>query len=285
MKRFNQFIYAAVALVILGAGCRKEDELNTNGLEQLGGDRWPSTEVDKWIQDTLTTPYNIAVTYRWNAFELDLDKTLVPPDIEKVVPMMRIVKKGWIDVYRDEISDNFIKLFCPKQYSLVGSVAYNTNGTVKLGEAESGRKVTLYRVNQLNTKDSVFVKRVLKTIQHEFVHILQQNVVPPVEYGTITPSGYTSDWAAVSDVNARAAGFITPYAMAEPREDMAEMIAIMLTEGEGGYEKIVTAQTATTQALFRKKEQAIVNYLKQNFNINLYSLRNRARLHLLQILN
>lgn len=285
MKRFNQIIAAAWVLVLLGAGCRKEDALNTNGLEQLGGDRWPATEVDKWIQDTLTTPYNISVTYRWNAFELDLDKTLVPPDIEKVVPMMRIVKKGWIDVYKDEISDNFIKLFCPKQYSLVGSVAYNTNGTVKLGEAESGRKVTIYRVNQLNVKDSVFVKRVLKTIQHEFVHILQQTVVPPVEYGTITPSGYTSDWASVTEANARAAGFITPYAMAEPREDMAEMIAIMLTEGEGGYEKIVTAQTAATQALFRKKEQAIVNYLKQNFNINLYSLRNRARLHLLQILN
>lgn len=286
MKRFIKyttyfFIVSALGLLLLTSCNKNNDNLNID-IVGLGGDTWPQDSIDKWLRDTLTKPYNIDVKYRWDAFELDLDKTLVPPSLDKIVPMMRIVKYGWIDSYEEEAGSDFIKTFCPKQYELVGSVAYNTNGTVTLGEAEAGRKVILYRVNQLNIKDTVFVKRVLKTIQHEFGHILHQNILYSAEYPTITP-GYTTTWNTVSDANARAAGFITPYAMSGPDEDFVEMIAVMLTEGKANYDAIVNAQAATPKAALRSKELIVVNYFKQNYNIDFYSLQTRCRAKLAAI--
>lgn len=282
IKRTLSFLLTTGFCLLLLCSCSKNNDNLDIDIVGLGGDTWPKDSIDNWIRDTLTKPYNIDVKYRWDAFELDLDKTLVPPSIDKVVPMMRIVKYGWIDSYQEEAGAEFIKTFCPKQYELVGSLAYNTNGTVTLGEAEAGRKVILYRVNQLNLKDTVFVKRVLKTIQHEFGHILHQNILYSADYPTITP-GYTSSWNTVTDAIARAAGFITPYAMAGPDEDFVEMISIMLTEGKAGYEAIVAAQTATAQALLRTKELIVVNYFKQNYNIDFYSLQTRCRAKLARI--
>lgn len=282
IKRTLSFLLTTGLCLLLFSSCSKNNDNLDIDIVGLGGDTWPKDSIDNWIRDTLTKPYNIDVKYRWDVFELDLDKTLVPPSLDKVVPMMRIVKYGWIDSYQEEAGADFIKTFCPKQYELVGSLAYNTNGTVTLGEAEAGRKVILYRVNQLNLKDTVFVKRVLKTIQHEFGHILHQNILYSADYPTITP-GYTSSWNTVTDATARAAGFITPYSMAGPDEDFVEMISIMLTEGKAGYEAIVAAQNVTAQALLRTKELIVVNYFKQNYNIDFYSLQTRCRAKLARI--
>ena len=82
--------------------------------------------------DSLTVPYNIAVKYRWDPWELSLDKTLTPPDEAKIIPAMSAIKRVWIDPYNAETgSDLFIKKYSPKQFKLVGSVEYNYNGTVR----------------------------------------------------------------------------------------------------------------------------------------------------------
>jgi substrate import-associated zinc metallohydrolase lipoprotein len=282
MKKKLQYRLVFLSLIMLLAACKKSETLDVD-IVGLGGETWQPTAIDKWIRDSMTTSYNIDVKYRWDAFELAMDRTLVPPLQDNVVPMMRIVKYGWIDAYEQLAGSTFIKTLCPKQYCLVGSVAYNPDGTVTLGEAEAGRKVTLYRVNQLKAKDTVFVKRVLKTIQHEFGHILQHSFPTPVEFTLVTPAGYTTDWKEVTEAEARAAGFITPYAMSEPEEDFAETIAVMLTEGKGGYETMIKGQTSATLALFRQKEQTVVDYYRRCYNIDFYALQTVARQKLLQI--
>jgi substrate import-associated zinc metallohydrolase lipoprotein len=282
IKNTTSFLLVVALGLLTLASCKKNNDNLGIDIVGLGGDTWPKDSIDKWVRDTLTKPYNIDVKYRWDAFELDLDKTLVPPSPDKVVPMMRVVKYGWIDAYEEEAGGDFIKTFCPKQYELVGSVAYNPNGTITLGEAEAGRKVILYRVNQLNIKDTAFVKRVLKTIQHEFGHILHQNILYSADYPTITPA-YTTTWNTYSDAAARGMGFITAYAMASPDEDFVEMIAIMLTEGKANFDAIVNAQAATPKAQLRAKELIVVNYFKQNYNIDIYSLQTRCRAKLAAI--
>ena len=47
---------------------------------------------------------------------MPLDKTLVPPLVSKVQPTMEAVKKIWIDPYIKVAGEDFIKIFCPKQY-------------------------------------------------------------------------------------------------------------------------------------------------------------------------
>jgi substrate import-associated zinc metallohydrolase lipoprotein len=254
--------------------CREEDPNLDEPILGLGGDTWTKGELDKWIADNFTTPYNIEVKYRWDASEFNLTRNLVPPSLDKVIPIMEVVKKGWIEPYIAEAGDAFIKTFCPKQYVLAGSASFNPNGTIVLGEAEGGRKVVLYRINDFEKSDEAQVKEILHTIHHEFAHILHQNVLYPEEYRRITPAGYTGTWYLISNEEAYAKGFITPYAQASTDEDFVEMASTMLVEGKAGFDAMVDAipQAAGRNAI-RQKEQIVVNYFSQVYGIDLYRLQ------------
>ncbi len=275
MKKIN-IILSALAIISL-VSCKKTEDLDRE-IVGLGGDTWVKTPLDTWLNTNFTKPYNIDVKYRWDGTEYDNSKTLVPPSVDKVQPLMELVKSAWIDAYAGEVNPTFVKTYAPKNYVLVGSVSYNTNGSYTLGEAEGGMKVTLYNVNNFNTTDRSVSKRILKTIHHEFGHILHQNIQYPVDFAMITPSGYTADWNSTAGADYASKGFITQYAQASPNEDFVEMIAIMLTEGKLAYEALLASNTnATAVAAIRAKEAIVVAYLKSVWNVNVYTLQNRVQ--------
>ncbi|HET7898357.1 MAG TPA: putative zinc-binding metallopeptidase, partial [Flavisolibacter sp.] len=239
-------------------------------------------------------PYNIAVKYKWDQSEIELNKTVVPIKEEQVIPVMSSIKKAWIDVYEAEAGSLFVKKYTPKFFILEGSGSYNSNGTTTLGTAEGGRKVVLYQLNYFRTKgmtgykssDSTLIKEVFHTIHHEFGHILHQNVMYPLDFKRITVGLYTTNWNNVSDANARLDGFITPYSMSGPDEDFVEMISVMLTEGKAGFDRIVNSisgvspngtTAAEAKSRLRQKEDMVVDYFNKVWKINFYSLQARTR--------
>lgn len=286
----------AVCILSLLAACKKEAALgDVDDIPGLGGDTWVKGSIDHWIYDSLTHPYNIAVKYKWDQFELELNKTLVPPKESKVIPVMDAVKKVWLNTYIAEAGELFIKKYCPKFFVLVGSANYNTDGTVTLGTAESGRKVVLYVLNDFRTSsmpdfrpsDSINIKQMFHTIEHEFAHVLHQNTMYPEDYRRISLGLYTANWNNIRSYNALRDGFITPYAMSRPDEDFAEMIAMMLVEGRTGFEKLIGSIPAgisdngvsqmEAQSSLRQKEAIIVSYFKEIWDIDFYSLQARTR--------
>ena len=134
--------------------------------------------------------------------------------------------------------------------------------------------------------DSVVPKQMFHVIHHEFAHILDQTVRRPVEFDKIGQGFYTADWINTNDYAARQDGFITAYALSNPFEDFVEMISIMLIEGRSGFDNIVNNITGTSvrgttaaqaKAKLRQKESLVVNYFKQAWNIDFYSLQTRVR--------
>jgi substrate import-associated zinc metallohydrolase lipoprotein len=292
----KRLLYLFAIVIVAMVSCKKNDNLgNVDNIPGLGGDTWVKGPIDNWIYDNLTKPFNISVKYKWDQFELELNKDLVPPKEEKIIPVMQAVKKVWIDTYIAEAGDVFMKTYCPKFFVLCGSASWNTDGTITLGTAEGGRKIVLYVLNNFRTKDmpdytpsdSLTIKQMFHTIEHEFGHILHQNVLYPEDFKRITPGFYTANWNNVSDNAARRDGFVTAYAMSAPDEDFVEMISMMLTEGRGGFDKIVnsipagTSTNGTTQAdaiaKLRKKEATVVGYYKDVWGIDFYSLQTRVR--------
>lgn len=289
-------LYLIILFMGILAGCKKEDKLGpVDDIPGLGGDQWIKGPIDYWIDDHLTEPFNIAVKYKWDQFELELNKNLVPPMEEKIVPVLEAVKKVWLDTYIAEAGEAFIRKYCPKYFVLCGSASWNTDGTITLGTAEGGRKVVLYVLNDFRTKgmpgyqlsDSMNIKMMFHTIEHEFGHILHQNVMYAEDYKRITPGLYTANWNNVSDAGARRDGFVTAYAMSAPDEDFVEMISMMLTEGRAGFDRIVasvpagTSINGTTQAQarerLRQKEAMVVAYFKDVWGMDFYSLQTRVR--------
>lgn len=285
-----------LCIVMLFFSCKKSENLGSvDDIPGLGGDIWDKGPIDNWIYSNLTKPFNISVKYKWDQFELELNKNLVPPKEEKIVPVMEAVKKVWIDTYIAEAGEVFMKTYCPKFFVLCGSASWNTDGTITLGTAEGGRKIVLYVLNDFRTKampdyrasDSMGIKQMFHTIEHEFGHILHQNVLYPDDYKRITPGFYTANWNNVSDNAARRDGFVTAYAMSAPDEDFVEMISMMLTEGRAGFDKIVnsipagSSQNGITQAdakaKLRKKEAMVVAYYKDVWGMDFYRLQSRVR--------
>lgn len=292
MKYLKAFIIAILPVLAI-TSCGKED-LNVDDISGLGGDIWTPTTIDKWLYDSLTVPYNIATKYKWDQSELEQDKTIVPPDESKIIPVMRSVKKVWIDAYVAEGGDIFFRKYCPKFFVLAGSASWNLDGSITLGTAEGGRKVVLYLLNEFKNKttpgyvpaDSGVVKQMFHVIEHEFTHILDQTIRRQVEFDAVCAGFYTSDWINTFDAEARKDGFITAYALSKPAEDWAEMVSIMLIEGRGGFDAIVNSISSASvrgttpdeaKAKLRLKESLVVNYFKQAWNIDFYSLQSRTR--------
>ena len=301
MKTIRTLLFC-LSLAIL-ASCSKEDDLgNIEDIPGLGGDTWVRGPLDKWLYDTLTVPFNIAVKYKWDQFEFELNKVLVPPKEEKVIPVMSAIKKVWINNYVEEAGLIFFKKYCPKFFILSGSASWNENGTITLGTAEGGRKVVLYLLNDFRTKDmpgyvpsdSSNVKQMFHVIEHEFGHILHQTTMYPQEFKQISTGYYTGNWNNISDAAARQDGFVTAYAMSAYDEDFVEMISMMLVEGKSGFDKIVNSippgtsingmSQADAKARLRKKETMVVDYFKTVWKIDFYSLQTKTRKTIDQLL-
>jgi substrate import-associated zinc metallohydrolase lipoprotein len=284
---FKHKIYLLILALAVFASCKKEDDLgDVSAIPGLGGDSWVATELDTYIKDTFTIPFNVSAKYKWDQGELDFDKTLTPPREEKIKPVLSSMKKVWIDNYVAEAGKLFMQKYIPKFFVLVGSASWNIDGTITLGTAEGGRRVVLYVLNDFRTKgmtgyvasDSLNIKMMFHTIEHEFGHILHQNVMYPVDFKRISVGTYTSNWNNTNDSTANEKGFITAYASSNPDDDFVEMVSIMLTEGKAQYDALVNnIKSADGRSKLRQKETIVVNYFKDVWGINFTSLQTRTR--------
>ncbi|WP_114783250.1 zinc-binding metallopeptidase [Botryobacter ruber] len=259
----------------LAFSCSEEDEPDISGID-FTGDNWEKSALDNWLYENFVVPYNIEVKYRFDRYEVPLDRVLAPVMEDKVIPVMEAIKHTWIDPYEAEGGSTFIKRLSPKQFVLIGSASYNDNGTITLGTAEGGRKILLFVINQFSKSDKEEVRQMLHTIHHEFAHILHQTVMYPQAFQNIS-TGYTASWNDFSLADARSRGFITEYARSSPNEDFVEMVSIMLIEGKAGFDAIVNSQPAEAREDFREKEQLVVRYFKETWNIDFYSLQARTQ--------
>jgi substrate import-associated zinc metallohydrolase lipoprotein len=300
MKIIKTF-FILLTVAALGA-CSKDEKLNVEDIPGLGGDTWAATPLDTWLHDHMVKPYNIEVKYKWDQFEFELDKTLVPPDEAMVQPAIDAIQKVWIDTYVAEAGDVFFKRYSPKFLILCGSASWNVdNGTITLGTAEGGRKVVLYSINDFRTKtspgyklsDSIVIKQIFHVIEHEFGHILHQNILYPPAFKQISTGHYTANWNNISDEEAHSTGYITPYAMSGYDDDFVETVSLMLTDGRGAFDNLVNSippgtvngvTQAAAQSALRQKEAMVVGYFKSAWNIDFYSLQTRTRTAVEQLL-
>ncbi|EOR95475.1 hypothetical protein ADIARSV_1294 [Arcticibacter svalbardensis MN12-7] len=282
MKK-KQLYIILLAFIASFASCTKEEDL-TGDIVGLGGETWVKGPLDDWLSTNYVQPYNIDVKYRFDRFELDQDKNLVPVMENKVIPLMNAVKKVWIDPYTKEAGDAFIKKYAPKQFVLVGSPSFNANNTITLGTAEGGRKIVLYKVNAFEYNNVAEVKQQLHTIHHEFAHILHQTILYPVAYKNISVGKYSVTWFNYSDAEANELGFVTSYARSGPDEDFVEMISTMLIEGRDGFDEIVASSPVAVQPILRQKEQIVVKYFKDSWKIDFYKLQTDVQTELAQVI-
>ena len=288
MKQHIYTIAIGLASLCLAVSSCSDDDPNdpTN---------FPTTEVkrdafDQWLLKNFTNPYNVDFKYKMEDIESDMTKNLVPADSSKSAKLAIIIKYLWFDAYVESAGSDFIKENVPRVIHLIGSPAFNSNGTIVLGTAEGGQKVTLYMVNRLTDdklKDYSYLNNYyFHTMHHEFTHILNQKQPYDRNFEKVTASGYISgDWSQIEDDDAIKKGFVSAYAMSEGKEDFAEMLATYVTvttdewnailskAGDNMLEENITAKVALEQKIAFVKD-----YMIKSCGVDLDQLRD-AVLH------
>jgi len=275
-------IYIAAVLALSLAACNNKENLSSESV--LKPRTTAKTALDTYIYNNFQQPYNIMVTYNYIDADFEMGKYFYPPTEAKVQPMLEIVKKVWIDAYSEVAGPNFIKEVAPRQISLIGGYNVNPSGTITLGFADSGMKITLFNVDQLDVTQHEATRQYFHTIQHEYCHIINQRKPYSEEYGKITPSDYTANWYNVGLADANKKGFITPYSMLNDIEDFAEMTSGMLSMSKTAWDAKINAIPEEGRKLIRKKEEFVVSYFKSEWNIDLYRLQEVVENQMLSVL-
>ena len=285
MKKFKLYKNVLVLSSVLFLGACASDEPLTESI--LDTTVPVKSSLDNWIDTNFLTPYNINVQYKWDQNVVDNNRYLFPPTQTKVQPALEIVQKIWLQSYSTIGGADFVKKIAPREFVLVGGVNLNTTGTITLGLADAGQRITLFETDKVNKSDRENVKRFIKTIQHEYIHILNQT--KPFDEKTlakITPTGYTSNWYATSTAVANEEGFISDYARSNINEDFAEMAATMLINSKAEYAAILAGiKDAKAVTNIKAKEAVVVKYFKDAFDMDFYALRDEAEKNTTSVIN
>ena len=262
----------------------------------ITADSYEQNEFDKWLEENFRNPYNIDFKYRYEEIETDLTYYTVPAEYWQAVKMAHLVKYLCVETYNEVAGIEFTRSYFPKMFFLDGTWHFRNNGSYELGTAEGGKKICLMGINYLNgvldgTYDSRFEMAdglnfyYIKTIHHEFTHILNQTTDYPTSFRQVTPSSYVSDSQFsepfVSTYLER--GFITAYAQTNSDEDFAEMISEYVTHDADWWEEQMEAaddiyegdpnQAQTGRVLIEQKLDIARAYMHNTWGIDIDKLR------------
>ena len=248
----RQLLLGTVAVALLGttvvASC-SDDDLGPSiyDTNDYPLDRSVYTfPLDTFVKKNMLEPYNLKFIYKMEDVGTDMQKNLVPASYEKSVDLAVLTKHLWLDVYTKLAGEGevFLKKYSPRIIHVIGSPGYNSDGSRTVGVAEGGLKVTLMEVNRLDV-NQIEGNRGLNelffhTMHHEFGHILDQTVLRPTAFNTISTGLYdAAGWAEKSDTIQAGLGFVTPYGSSQAGEDWVEVLACYVTYDQDRWDKLL----------------------------------------------
>jgi len=280
MKK-NIWMLLLVGVVTMVTGCYPDEEVESPVKTK------PSSEdpLDQYIQENFIDAYGVAVRYKYVDRYVDQNKRVTPPKLDVVIPMLDFLTEFWIEPFIDVANGTrFFKDHVPAEVILIGSTMYNADGTVTLGTADAGARITLTEVNFVDVNNQAWIFRQLGTIYHEFAHIMHQRYNLPPNWQEISPQGYTSlgSWYNLTDEEALQRGFVSPYGTSTFNEDFAEVVAFLLFRPDFYQRFIEDEPDCTTvdcvarnegRAKLRRKYNAILEHYEQNTGVDLLEVR------------
>ena len=283
MKKYIVFALISALFAVAFSSCRKDEPLSKDSIITM--DDYIQNDFDKWLEANFVNPYNIVFKYRYQIDESNRTYYTIPASYDCAIIMAHIVKYLCIDSYDEVAGVNFTRQYFPKMFFIIGEWEYNNNGTMILGTAEGGKKILLTGVNWIpkvldgTYSSSYDIARGLnhyyiKTIHHEFTHILNQTKDFPVEFSQITPNDYVyNDWSnAPYNSGYMQRGFISSYAQHSDGEDFAEMLSIYVTNTQEQWDSWM-ADAGDAASLITAKLDLVKSYMLGTYDINIDQLR------------
>lgn len=262
----------AAAVMAFGLTACSDEKLDSTSIFQ--DSQQERTAFDIWLYNNYVKEYNIDLKYRLEDKETDFQYYLVPADRDQSVRVSHAMLYCWLQAYDEIAGKDFTRTYSPKIIQLVGSYSHNKKGTVKMGTAEDGLKVTIYAVNFFRSDKST-LNNYFQVMHHEFAHILSQHKDYDTEFRTISDNDYvTGNWSTIQESDALKAGFIDAYAMSEYNEDFAETLSFYLIYTPEEWNQKMRTAGESGAAIINRKLTIIRDYMKSAWDIDIDALRN-----------
>ncbi len=283
MKKINQILFIATILFGL-ASCEKDKFTDSIFIDPVEDTDSYTYEFDQWLYEHYTVPYNVDFRYRLDDNGTDPNYNVVPVSIGMADTIAHLALYLWYDVYDEVASEGFLKENGPRIIQLIGSAMINASqGTEKLGLAEGGIKITLMKVNLMETNNvDQLNEYIFKTMHHEFSHILHQKKTYPKEFEQLSSADYNPDgWQYTSDTEAWQMGFASPYGGSQAREDFVEIIANYIVKSDADLNKMLTVagqDGKNGRKILEQKIEICRTWLLEKWNLDLDALRAEVQL-------
>lgn len=268
----NWYIYLLCIFVVGSFFACQDDDLKDQSIFDVSEQE--RSEFDRWLLENYINPYNIDFKYRMEHIESDYTHNLVPADFWLSVKLAKIVKHCWLEAYDEVGGVAFTRTCAPKVIHVIGSASWD-KGTITLGTAEGGLKVTLYMGNWLDlTNIDRMNEYYFKVMHHEFAHILHQKKNYPVEYDKISAGNYTpTGWQNRKLPEVAPLGFVTPYAGSKPSEDIAEVTACYLTYPKEQWNEVMDLAGEKGRGIIEQKLASVKKYMIDAWQVDIDQLR------------
>ena len=276
MKKYIAYFSAIVLSAMFISACQ-EDLLSQESVITV--ETVPQNDFDKWLDANFVDPYNIDFKYRYEMNESDLNYYTVPAAYDEAIIMAHLVKYLCIDTYAEVAGIGFTRNYFPKMFFLIGEWEYRNNGTFILGTAEGGKKILLSGVNYLNDVLAMGADELnhyyIKTIHHEFSHILNQTKNFPTDFAQVNGEGYVADSWSEAPFNTEYLhnGFISAYSQHSAGEDFAEMLSIYVTNDQEYWDAQLEEAGAASAEFIKAKLDIVRDYMKTSWSIDIDELR------------
>lgn len=226
--------------------CAQEEALREESvLPKISDSRDISTkDLDKWIYEAFTKPYNIEVIYQWDRLAVGIDSYTYPPREEKVIPLLKSVKALWLDVYEQTtgFSKSHLMGKIPLRIYLFGGKGLDRFGFELLTSPKSSAlELYLYDINDFDTTNPDRVYALSRSLHHQFIRRLTDLIPYDRDaFYRISENSYpdsTEELVKVMQQDktltqrfglrpyANTRGFTTAYAMLSPEADFIETIS------------------------------------------------------------
>ena len=284
--------------------------LSEQSVVDAGAVQNPQTELDRWIADSITAPYNIEVVYRWQKNANTGTTFVSPPRPDNVKAILRAVRELCFETYRQENLGgvDFLQGKTPLRIYLYGGQNVDENGVELLNNPQlTPSEMCIFRVDDFKAGDANKMYALMRSVHHQFARRLAELVTYDRDKFTAisghrytgsteplaAPLGYSKkekDYFGLADY-ANKRGFYTMQAFLSAEDDFAEIISSTLcSTPKEVNDAINTAQTPdqdsdpeVQQQYNKEAEQAykeivakqafVEQYMQKSLHINLKQLQ------------
>ena len=226
-RRLRQLSLIALASLALSACKGADSDLSKESVVRTPEHQ---SELDKYIEEQFSRPYNIEVLYRYREYEIGRGWVTSPARAENSLQFVNVLRYLFLEPYVETTSKDFVRQFSPQALILTGYYGYNPppSNTYTLASTINGIKIVFMDINHLDfpTLKALYAERealqgktdaasvaryneldaqikktnqsyittlrtsYLRTIYHESAHTFHQRVEPTTDFDKITSLDY-----------------------------------------------------------------------------------------------